>query len=276
MTKGKKVRCSKCYGQGYTVSPEHYLSKAHLCECVLECKVCEGRGIIHVYDDDNRYSYLESCSTCGPVRNNVKKYNYAAIPAKYHNILEVDTFKHDGNLLKQKALKYAKDKFLRGFPNYRGFLLMGPSGVGKTHLAVGTISELTLKKGIVCVFKDFFLLLSELRQAYSEGRSENEVLEPLVEAEVLLIDELGKGKSSEWELGILDQLISKRYNSSKKTLITTNYIAREYVPRNAITAEILENKVGERIASRLYEMCEFFLLEGEDYRKRIGKNQKFQ
>ena len=130
-----------------------------------------------------------------------------------------------------------------------------------------TISELTLKKGIKCLFKDFFLLLSELRQAYSEGRSENEVLAPLVETEVLLIDELGKGKSNEWELGILDQLISKRYNSSRKTLITTNYVARDYLKRNSLINEILENRVGERIASRLHEMCEFCLIEGDDYRK---------
>lgn len=261
-----KIGCKVCHNQGFTVKPVNHMSRAELCSCTLDCDLCGGTGVISTQTEKG-YSYLSSCSKCGQIHKNVKKYNYAGIPAKYSSVLEVDSFKHDNSTDKQKALKYAKDKFLRSFPYNRGFLLMGPSGVGKTHLSVGTISELTLKKGVKCLFKDFFLLLSELRQAYSEGRSENEVLMPLVEAEVLLIDELGKGKSNEWELGILDQLISKRYNSTKKTLITTNYVARDYLQRNSLVNEILENRVGERISSRLQEMCEFHLLEGEDYRK---------
>ncbi len=263
---GHKIGCKKCHNQGYTVKPVGHWSRAHLCECTLNCDICGGTGVITT-QNERGYSYLCSCTKCGQIHRNVKKYNYAGIPAKYSDVLEVDSFKHDNSTDKQKALKYAKDKFLRSYPYKRGFLLMGPSGVGKTHLAVGTISELTLKKGVKCLFKDFFLLLTELRQAYSEGRSENEVMMPLVEAEVLLIDELGKGKSNEWELGILDQLISKRYNSTKKTLITTNYVARDYVKNNSLVTEILENRVGERISSRLHEMCDFYLIEGRDYRK---------
>ena len=79
---------------------------------------------------------------------------------------------------------------------------------------------------------------------------------------------MGKGKSSEWEQNILDQLISKRYNSSKKTLVTTNYVARESLPKGSRNKmEILEDRVGERIASRLYEMCTPLYIEGSDYRK---------
>jgi len=264
---GKRTGCESCHHQGYIVKPFNHNSRAFLCECTLACDICGGAGVVSM-KNDNGYTYLTSCPKCGVIHKNVKQYNYAGIPAKYSNVLEVDSFKPGASIDKQSALKYAKDNFLKRYPNNKGFLLMGPSGVGKTHLAVGAISELTLKKGIKCIFKDFFLLLSELRQAYSEGRSENEVLMPLIDAEVLLIDELGKGKSNEWELGILDQLISKRYNSTKKTLITTNYIARDQLKRNSLTTEIMENRVGERIASRLYEMCKFYLLEGEDYRKR--------
>lgn len=262
----KRIGCRNCHNQGYNVNSSGQFSRALLCECTLNCDICDGTGVISTQNEKG-YSYLENCTKCGRIHLNVRKYNYAGIPAKYSSVLEVDSFKHDNSTDKQQALKYAKDKFLRGYPYKRGFLLMGPSGVGKTHLAVGTLSELTLKRGVKCLFKDFFLLLSELRQAYSEGRSESEVLAPLVEADVLLIDELGKGKSNEWELGILDQLISKRYNSTKKTLITTNYVSRDYVKKNSLVTEILENRVGERIASRLYEMCQFYLIEGRDYRK---------
>ncbi|MGH7890521.1 MAG: ATP-binding protein, partial [Thermodesulfobacteriota bacterium] len=146
--------------------------------------------------------------------------------------------------------------------------LMGKAGLGKTHLAIGAISEVTLERGIKCLFKDFFYLLSELKEAYSQGNPENEVLLPLIETEVLVIDELGKAKSSDWELNILDQLISKRYNAQKITLITTNYVSEDYATKTAgENQEILEKRVSDRIASRLYEMCEFIYLEGKDHRK---------
>ena len=76
-------------------------------------------------------------------------------------------------------------------------------------------------------------------------------------------------KDSDWELNILDQLISKRYNSSKVTLITTNYISSKESEDTEDTNQILEIRVGERISSRLYEMCKFIHLKGEDYRKKI-------
>ncbi|HZX13562.1 MAG TPA: ATP-binding protein, partial [Thermodesulfobacteriota bacterium] len=141
------------------------------------------------------------------------------------------------------------------------------------------ISELTLEKGIRCVFKDFFHLLSELKEAYSQGTPENEVLLPLIETEVLVIDELGKGRSSEWELNILDQLISKRYNASKITLITTNYVSEDYKQKKGSghssqneDQETLEYRVGSRIASRLREMCELIPIEGDDYRRTFQKS----
>ena len=119
------------------------------------------------------------------------------------------------------------------------------------------------------MFTDFFFLLADLRKAYSEGIPENEIIGPLITAEILVIDEMGKGKSSEWEQNILDQLISKRYNSSKKTLVTTNYVARESLPRrSAARTEILEDRVGERIASRLYEMCTPLFIKGKRLQKR--------
>ncbi len=88
---------------------------------------------------------------------------------------------------------------------------------------------------------------------------------------MLVIDELGKGRSNEWELNILDQLISKRYNASRMTLITTNYVTREIAKATGNSDEILEVRVGERIASRLFEMCELIHLEGRDYRKEKRK-----
>ncbi|MEE8044618.1 MAG: ATP-binding protein, partial [Thermodesulfobacteriota bacterium] len=252
-------------------------ARAELCSCIEECPHCEGSGNI-LSENENGYSYVAPCHSCGVIRRNVKLYNIAGIPAKYSHVLQVDAgleLKRMNSSL-QRALKYAKDEFVKKYPTKDGFLLMGPSGLGKTHLAVGTISELTLKHGVKCLFKDFFYLLSDLKQAYSEGTPENDVILPLIEADVLVIDELGKGRSNEWELNILDQLISKRYNASKKTLITTNFVTYDLAKEIGDNHEILEVRVGERIASRLQEMCEFLYLQGRDYRKERKKAQNSQ
>jgi DNA replication protein DnaC len=261
--------CEKCYGSGYIVDRKGDFSRARICDCILKCSTCKGAGQI-LLKNEKGYSYMDTCASCGPLRRNVKFYNLAGIPAKYSNVLQTDAnFQHKNNESLQGALKYAKEEFVNRYPAKRGFLLMGKAGLGKTHLAIGAISELTLRNGIKCIFKDFFHLLSELKEAYSQGIPENEVLLPLIETEVLVIDELGKGKSSDWELNILDQLISKRYNASKTTLITTNYVTKEFATNE--DKEILEDKVGSRISSRLHEMCEFIHIKGEDHRKVVKK-----
>ncbi|HXG30881.1 MAG TPA: ATP-binding protein [Thermodesulfobacteriota bacterium] len=271
MVKQASIGCERCHYEGYLVEKRGDFAVAKICdECVKEnCPECRGVGSI-LSRNERGYTYVSTCGVCGVVRRNVKLYNLAGIPAKYSQVLQVDAGFKPKNQSQEYALKYAKE-FVKRYPpesdRKKGFLLMGRAGLGKTHLSIGTISELTLQRGVKCLFKDFFYLLSELKEAYSLGTPENEVLFPLIETEVLVIDELGKGKSNEWELNILDQLISKRYNASKVTLITTNYISREIKQDVGDREDILENRVGDRIASRLYEMCEFIYLKGEDHRK---------
>lgn len=265
--KKTKIGCKDCHDQGYMVFENGEYAYAQVCDCVKKCVECEGTGLT-TYQNEQGYNYVNKCEACGNVQTNVRRYNQAMVPSKFFKVLKVDSY-IPRTEFQQKALKYVKDHFVIQYPNEKGFLLMGPSGVGKTHLAIGAISELSLERGVRCIFKDFFLLLSDLRRAYSEKIPENEVLMPLIDAEVLVIDELGKGKSNEWELNILDQLISKRYNASKKTLITTNFITRES-NEDASDYELLEKRVGNRILSRLYEMCNFIHIKGRDFRKVAG------
>ncbi len=277
--KSKSIGCDRCRWRGYYVEKKGDIAVARICECILGtpehkrtgCPECGGTGSV-LSKNERGYTCIDICSVCGMVRRKVKLYNLAGIPAKYWEVLQPDTF-HPKNGSQQNALTYVKD-FVKQYPHRRGFLLMGGPGRGKTHLAIGAISELTLERGVKCMFKDFFHLLSELKEAYSQGTPENTVLFPLIETEVLVIDELGKGKSSDWELNILDQLISKRYNASKTTLATTNYVSREYIMKKDQEQQILEERVGERIASRLYEMCEFIYIEGDDHRSEGYKKVK--
>ena len=258
--------CRTCSGRGYMISTENdQYARAQVCGCVSKCGDCGGSGTVFL-ENERGYRYLERCETCGVVRLKIRRYNNAKIPSKFAGVLQSDDIDPRGQS-QLDAMTYVKS-FVDKYPEEKGFLLMGGPGLAKTRLAVGAIAELTLQKAVECVFTDFFFLLGDLREAYSAGIPENEIIGPLINAEILVIDEMGKGRSSEWEQNILDQLISKRYNSSKKTLVTTNYVARESLPKKSRNnTEVLEDRVGERIASRLYEMCTPLFIEGSDYRK---------
>ena len=255
--------CLTCSGKGYIISARNdQYARAQVCDCVSECGECGGTGTVFS-ENERGYRYLERCGLCGVVKLKVRRYNNAKIPSRFADVPQLDPRGQS----QFDAMNYVKS-FVDKYPEEKGFLLMGGPGLGKTCLAVGAIAVLTLQKAVECVFTDFFFLLGDLRKAYSEGIPENEIIGPLIDAEILVIDEMGKGRSSEWEQNILDQLISKRYNSSKKTLVTTNYVARDLLPKKSKNnTEILEDRVGERIASRLYEMCTPLFIEGSDYRK---------
>ena len=153
---------------------------------------------------------------------------------------------------------------------------MGGPGLGKTHLVVSILKQLILEEGVDGKFVDFFQLLSDIRHGYSNDQSEMSLIEPYLKSRVLIIDELAKGRNNEWEQTILDQFISSRYNAADKiTLFTTNYN-----DKSSATSDInegvklfhqpnLTEKVGERIFSRLTQMCDFIKMEGDDYRTKI-------
>ena len=112
-----------------------------------------------------------------------------------------------------------------------------------------------------------------LKAEYSEGRSDTELLTELAEVPVLAIDELGKGRLSDWELTIIDEVVSRRYNAMGCTLATTNYRPGEpsgaAPPNLATTAQLtqtLGDRVGDRVFSRLTQVVDFIELAGRDHR----------
>jgi DNA replication protein DnaC len=166
------------------------------------------------------------------------------------------------------ALMAAMDVAMK-YPNVdRGILLMGSVGVGKTHLAVSILKGLT-ERGFNCLFYEFGSLLKEIQDSYNPQTltSELSVLSPVLTADILVLDELGASKPTDWVRDTMAHVINTRYNDRKVTIFTTNYLDDRRTP----IEETLEDRVGTRLRSRLYEMCRTVMIDGRDYRRTFDR-----
>ena len=192
------------------------------------CPVCRGSRKLFWRDVHGR-EYSSSCAY-GEQERIAKRLDAARIPARFHEATLDERFCDAQNLLAFNAAHHRlRDMHLDNEREpekqafNRGIMFMGPPGVGKSFLAAAMLRSLIVERGARGIFQDFTRLLTELRDGYASGRPESELLEPLIEIEVLVIDDLGKGRSNEWERDILDRLISGRYNRGATTIVTTNY-----------------------------------------------------
>jgi DNA replication protein DnaC len=191
----------------------------------------------------------------------------ACIPRRYSECLLSNYHPASSNGSQLRAFNHAYRLVLE-YPSIdRGLLLMGTCGVGKTHLSVAILRELIEKKGASCLFYEFGSLLKEIQNSYNpiSQTSELTVLTPVIEAEVLVLDELGASKPTDWVRDTMMHVINTRYNDRRLTIFTTNYSDERCTERN----EILEDRIGVRLRSRLFEMCQTVQIEGEDYRRRF-------
>jgi DNA replication protein DnaC len=169
--------------------------------------------------------------------------------------------------------------FARDFPAVTppGLLLMGDPGTGKTHLAVGVIKAL-LEKGHECVFFDYKNLLDRIRSSYdsSSGITDREVYGTALDADVLLLDDLGAHRVTEWVEDTVTSIITYRCNNRKPLIATTNLPDPDVTGKTveytgaggvAVYKKTLAEAIGTRARSRLFEMCKVIRMPAtEDYR----------
>jgi DNA replication protein DnaC len=163
----------------------------------------------------------------------------------------------------------------------RGLLLVGGIGTGKTHLAVGILKELIAARGSACLFCDYRELLKQIQNCYNDSvkATELQVLRPVFDAAVLVLDELGAVKPSEWVWDTVSLILNTRYNDNRTTIITTNFadepaasvarVSNLSPARAAAREETLGDRIGERMRSRLHEMCRIVRMDGPDFRQKF-------
>jgi DNA replication protein DnaC len=243
------------------------------------CPVCEDSGLrLIVQPDGERYAQPCECRLQVRASRLLKR---AAIPKRYEHCT-LDTFEPGyGQADQSLAAAYLMARqFVSGYPvttEGRGLLLTGSVGVGKTHLAVGIVQALITEKGVHALFCDYRELLKRIQESYNPqvASTELQILTPIFEAEVLILDELGAQKPTDWVWDTVALILNTRYNDKRTTLITTNYPnAAAALARSAdkvIREETLGDRIGERMRSRLAEMCVEVEMRGSDLRQSVKK-----
>jgi DNA replication protein DnaC len=244
----------------------------------LSCPRCSGTGFEILTRDGREYAQPCGCRSAGtPAADDFARA--CRIPLRYEHcsLANFDPVSPAHRAALERAMLYCNGYPFLGKSEGLGLLLTGSNGVGKTHLAVGVLRELVHAKGARGQFWDFHELMREIKNSYdAETRTtELQVLAPVVETDILLLDDLGAWKITDWMNDTLFHIINSRYLARRATFITTNFFdARPQEAREAgdsYRKEFLVERIGERLRSRLMEMCLHVPIQGEDFRERQQK-----
>jgi DNA replication protein DnaC len=226
----------------------------------MACEWCEDTGWKPI--DRHGIRRVVRCE-CWYERTARQRLLDANIPQRYQHCT-IDGFTAYNESL-EKAAACAR-RIANAFPAVaKGLFFEGLPGVGKTHLAVAVLKHVIQSSGARGLFYDTRDLLRIIRSTYDPSirTTEVEVLRPVMTAELLVLDDLGAEKTSEWVEETMNLIVNTRYNQRRLTIFTSNYLD---IPDDTDPNSLLF-RIGRRMRSRLHEMCDFEVLHGGDYRE---------
>jgi len=274
LKKDREDSCPICQGSGKKVlvldNRKIYLK----CECQGEevkprCAICNDTGWKMVVKEGREIAQKCECQAMDIYMAIAQKAN---IPPRFIGYELKAYLPQDKNPSQERAKKIVQ-QFIDDYPvvkDDKGILFQGPVGVGKTRLMCSIASGLFKKiKDLDIYYIDWNDLIREMRSGEGHATRDffyiNELVNRIINADLLLFDELGASKLSEWVQDYIYHIFNKRYNNKKMTVCATNYLDKRIQD-----GETLAQRVGARIRSRLFEMTEALEIKGTDYRKRYG------
>ncbi len=232
------------------------------------CAQCGGTGF-ELVESPGGITRARRCS-CHDADQMTRALKASGIPSRYLSC-SFETFADltdDLRLAKLQVMKFVEEYPIQD----AGLLLLGGCGVGKTHLAVSALLSLMKDKGVDGLFVDFRDLLKEIQASYNSesGTTELAILQPIFAAEVLVLDDLGATRMTEWVRDTLSHIISARYNERRVTVITSNMddeeLAAPRTDERIRERPTLRDQIGDALRSRLYEMCSVVRVNASDFR----------